>query len=335
MATHHEESNSQAGAASHVEPVVCLLSAVLLLSTVPILTKYVFQHSTVDPLGMALVRVMTGFFFLFAITLAQDIRGLSALTAGDVFRLTLLGGLGVGSYVIAAWGLQLTSATHYILIYSMVSPLTALLSVLLGKSQSCPLKLAGIALSLTGCGIAMSDKLGDFQADFGLGDLLIFLFTIMMAAHLAWSSNIVKRFGAMTANTVMFGSSALFLLFGASVWGQPPTDDFSLTLVSSMLYIGVATASVFLLRYRALQTICPATVAVYQNLAPVGAILFAHVYLGETIQFGTVVGGAIILLGAEMVRRSSQPQLATSHPCVTPCAISAACHRAYPQQPNP
>lgn len=95
MAMPHEESNSQAGAASHVEPVVCLLSAVLLLSTVPILTKYVFQHSTVDPLGMALVRVMTGFFFLFAITLAQDIRGLSALTAGDVFRLTLLGGWGL------------------------------------------------------------------------------------------------------------------------------------------------------------------------------------------------------------------------------------------------
>ncbi len=230
--------------------------------------------------------------------------------------------------MVAAWGLQLTSATHYILIYSMVSPLTALLSVLLGKSHSCPLKLAGIALSLAGCGIAMSDELGDFQADFGLGDLLILLFTVMIAAHLAWSANIVKRFGSMTANTVMFGSSALFLLFGASVWGQPPTDDFSLTLVSAMFYIGVATASVFLLRYRALQTICPATVAVYQNLAPVCAILFTHTYLSETIQPGTVVGGAIILFGAEMVRRSSQSQLAVSHRCATPCAIGAVCHRA-------
>ena len=43
------------------------------------------------------------------------------------------------------------------------------------------------------------------------------------------------------------------------------------------------------------------------------AILFAHLYLNEPIQFNTTVGGAIILLGAEMVRRANQPQLATSY----------------------
>ena len=102
-------------------------------------------------------------FFLLAITLAQDRRGLSALTAGDVFRLTLLGGLGVGSNVIAAWGLQLTSVTHYILIYSLLSPITALFSVLLRKSQSSPLKIIGIAISLVGGGIAISEKLTTFQ----------------------------------------------------------------------------------------------------------------------------------------------------------------------------
>ncbi len=95
MAMSPEESNGPPGATPHLEPFVCLFSAVLLLSTVPILTKYVFLHSTVDPLWMALVRVMTGFFFLFAITLAQDFRGLSALTTRDVSQLTLLGG---------AWG---------------------------------------------------------------------------------------------------------------------------------------------------------------------------------------------------------------------------------------
>jgi drug/metabolite transporter (DMT)-like permease len=313
MATLPEESNGPSGTTPPIEPFFYLLSAVLLLSTVPTVTKYVFQHSTVDPLGMALIRVTTGFLFLLAITLAQDRRGLCALTAGDVFRLTLLGGLGVGSNVIAAWGLQLTSVTHYILIYSLLSPITALVSVLLRKSQSSPLKIIGIAISLVGGGIAISEKLANFQTDFGIGDLLILLFTIMMATHLVWSANIVKRFGAMTANTVMFGSSAFVLVLGALVWTRPPTDDLSMPIVSSVLYIGVATASVFLLRYRALQTISPATVAVYQNLTPVGAILFAHLYLGEPIRFSTIVGGAIILLGAEMVRRANQAQLTTSY----------------------
>ncbi|MBU6479383.1 MAG: DMT family transporter [Nitrospirae bacterium] len=90
---------------------------------------------------------------------------------------------------------------------------------------------------------------------------------------------------------------------------------------------GVATASVFLLRYRALQTISPATVAVYQNLTPVCAILFAHLYLGEPIQFSTMVGGAIILLGAEMVRRANQPQLATNYLWAKRCLGSLAGNR--------
>ena len=144
----------------------------------------------------------------------------------------------------------------------------------------------------------------------------------MMATHLVWSANIVKRFGAMTANTVMFGSSAFVLVLAALVWTRPPTDDLSMPIASSVLYIGVATASVFLLRYRALQSISPSTVAVYQNLTPVCAILFAHLYLGEPIRFSTIVGGAIILLGAEMVRRADQAQLTTSYLWAN--AISAA-----------
>jgi drug/metabolite transporter (DMT)-like permease len=313
MATLPDESSGLSGEASTIEPFFCLLSAVLLLSTVPTVTKYVFQHSTVDPLGMALIRVTTGFFFLLAITLAKDRRGLSAMTAGDIFQLTLLGSLGVGSYVIAAWGLRLTSVTHYILIYSLVSPLTAFFSIVLRKSHGSPLRVLGIIISLAGCGIAMAEKLANFQADFGLGDLLILLFTVMMAAHLVGSVNIVKRFGANTANTVMFGSSALLLMVVDAVLDDPPSVDLSVSMVSSLLYIGVATASVFLLRYRALQSICPATVAVYQNLAPVGGILVAHLYLGEIIQLSTMVGGAIILVGAELVRSANQPGLPASY----------------------
>ena len=210
----------------------------------------------------------------------------------------------MASYVIAARGIRLTSVTHYIVIYSLLSPLTALFSVVLKKSQSSLFKMIGIAIASTGGWIIMSEKLATIQTDVGIGDLLILLFTIMMAAHLVWSASIVKRFGAMTANTVMFGTSALLLSFGDLIWAPPFTDDFSLSIVASVLFIGVATASVFLLRYRALQSICPSTVAVYQNLTPVCGILFAHFYLGEPLQLSFLAGGAVILFGAEIVRRA-------------------------------
>ncbi len=304
MSTMREEVNGSPSEPPAIAPLFCLFSAVLLLSTVPTMTKYVFQHSTVDPFGMALVRVGIGFVFLLSMTLLQDRRGLSALTSMDVLKLTLLGGLGVGSYVIAAWGLRLTSVTHYILIYSLLAPVTALISICLKKTQGSPLKIIGIAMALVGGGIAVSDRFTHMKTELGLGDLLILSFTIMMAAHLVWSANIVKRFGAMTANTVMFGSSTFLLLLGGLIWATPPTEDLTIPIGSSMLYIGVATASVFLLRYRALRSITPDTVAVYQNLTPVCAILFARFYLDEPIQLLTVLGGGIILVGAEVVRRS-------------------------------
>lgn len=284
-----------------------LASAILLLSTVPTVTKYIFQHSQLDPPGLALVRVAIGFCFLFGMTVMQDRRGLCSLAAADAGKLSLMGLLGVGSYVIAAWGLQLTSVTHYILIYSLLSPVTALLSMLVKRARACLLVGIGIGISLLGEGIAMSTKLEHVESDFGMGDLLILVFTIMMALHLVLSANIVKRFGAMTANTVMFGSSTAFLTAIALVQSPWPSEEPSSWVAVSALYVGVATASVFLLRYRVLRTISPATVAVYQNVTPAGGILFAHVFLGEPLFLSTITGGAIILLGAEVVRRAHLP----------------------------
>ena len=79
MATLPGESDGLSEATPSIDPVFYLLSAVLLLGMVPTVTKYVFQHSGVDPFGMALVRVAIGFLFLLALTLSQDRRGLSVL----------------------------------------------------------------------------------------------------------------------------------------------------------------------------------------------------------------------------------------------------------------
>lgn len=59
MATLPEESDGQSGVIPPIEPFFYLLSAVLPPGTVPTVMKYVFQHSTVDPFGMALIRVTT------------------------------------------------------------------------------------------------------------------------------------------------------------------------------------------------------------------------------------------------------------------------------------
>jgi drug/metabolite transporter (DMT)-like permease len=282
-------------------PLVCLIGVVLLLSSVTPVIKYVFQHSTLQPIGLACFRVMIGFLFLLAITWFWDRRGLMSLASPDLLRLGCVGILGVFSYAIAAWGLMHTSVMHYALIYGLLPSCTAILSVLFRKDRMSAAKCAGILLSLVGCVVAILR--GTSYEDMQLGDLFVLLFTVMMSAHIVFSSDVVKRFGVMVSNTVMFGSSSLILVVGSVQWPESSYQEVSPVIVASVLYIGCATAAVFILRSRSLQSLSPATVGTYHNLIPICTVLFAYLWLDEPIVGSALLGGIMVVAGAEVVRR--------------------------------
>jgi len=297
---------TEKGLSTHATPVIpllCLVGVVLLLSSVTPLVKYIFQHSHLHPIRLASFRVMIGFLVLLTITWLWDRRGLMSLSADGLLRLGFVGFLGVFSYTIAAWGLMHTSVVHYSLIYGLLPSCTAALSVLSGHDRMTIPKCLGVLFSLGGCVVAICFAVPDGEAAVHWGDLFVLLFTVMMSAHIVFSSGIVKRFGVMVSNTVMFGSSSLLLLFGSMPWSEALQEEASPLIMLSVLYIGCATAAVFLLRCRSLQTLSPATVGTYHNLIPVCTVLLAYVWLGEPLGLSTVIGGFMVILGAEVVRR--------------------------------
>jgi drug/metabolite transporter (DMT)-like permease len=298
--------DTEKGLSTHATPVIpllCLVGVVLLLSSVTPVIKYVFQHSHLHPIRLASFRVMIGFLVLLTITWLWDRRGLMSLSADGLLRLGFVGFLGVFSYTIAAWGLMHTSVVHYSLIYGLLPSCTAALSVLSGHDRMTIPKCLGVLFSLGGCVVAICFAVPDGEAAVHWGDLFVLLFTVMMSAHIVFSSGIVKRFGVMVSNTVMFGSSSLLLLFGSMPWSEAFQEEASPRIMLSVLYVGCATAAVFLLRCRSLQTLSPATVGTYHNLIPVCTVLLAYVWLGEPLGLSTVVGGIMVILGAEVVRR--------------------------------
>jgi drug/metabolite transporter (DMT)-like permease len=291
----------------HVESqaVLYLISVVLMISSFAPSTKYVFHHSDLIPLDLACVRVLIGFLFLVLITLCWDRTGLFFLSRRDIWKLTLLGFLGVGlAYAVSAWSLLHTSVTHYVLIYCLTPSFTALFSFAMGRDRASALKVFGIAVSVAGCLIAITEGWEGFLSGFGFGDGLVLLFTVMMSGYIVVSAGIVKRYGAMTANTVMFGTSSVLLLLSTLLWGEPPHEHLSLVTLSLIVYIGVTTAAVFLLRYLSLQSLTPVTVGAFHNLVPVCTIVLAYLFLGEAVEAHTIIGGTTILAGVEMVRRA-------------------------------
>jgi drug/metabolite transporter (DMT)-like permease len=147
------------------------------------------------------------------------------------------------------------------------------------------------------------------QTAIQIGDLFVLLFTVMMSAYIVFTSGLVKRFGVMVSNTVMFGSSSLLLTVGSLLWSESAYEESSPLVLTAVLYVGCATAAVFLLRCRALQSLSPATVGTYHNLIPVCTVVLAYLCLGEPIGTATILGGAMVVAGAELVRRPEIPSL--------------------------
>jgi drug/metabolite transporter (DMT)-like permease len=141
-----------------------------------------------------------------------------------------------------------------------------------------------------------------------VGDALVLLFTMMMAGYIVLGSGVAARVKALPANTLMFGSSSLLLslimvVFGVLGWGAPMREPLSPLNIVLVVYVGAATAAVFLFRYLSLRSLSPITVGVYHNLVPVLTIAIACVCFGETLEGSTIVGGLSIIVGAELVRR--------------------------------
>ena len=304
-----------------LQPYLCLVSAVTLLSSITPAMKYLLQHTDVLPIGMAGIRVAIGFALLLAISLVKEPRTLMSLAPFDLLRLSLVGSLGVFAYGLSAWGLLYTSVTHYILIYGLLPSITAIFSFVMGKEQVKVLKVVGITVALFGCTVSLSGGLSPIWQSFSFGDSLVLLFTIAMSAHIVLSAGLVRRLGAMTSNTVMFGTSAGALLIWAGTCEAIPQEPVSFTAITLIFYTGVATAAVFFLRSLSLQSLTPLVVGTFHHLVPVWAIALAYMFLGEPIEPHTLVGAAIILLGTECVRRGTR-----SEQCLTPRYVTLGVH---------
>jgi drug/metabolite transporter (DMT)-like permease len=99
-------------------------------------------------------------------------------------------------------------------------------------------------------------------------------------------------------------------------------------VVGGLAYIGLATAAVFLLRYRSLKSLSPATVGIYHNLVPVMTVLLAFVWLNEPLGIRTIIGGLAVFAGADLVRRGGVPAIPLSHALPNPSLPTISSHKS-------
>lgn len=224
----------------------------------------------------------------------------------------MLGILGIGSFnTLLYTGLQTTSAVNGLLLQSLQPGLILLLGALLFAEPTRLLQVLGIALSIAGALVIISqgDPATLLALKFNPGDLIIGVAVVIWSLY---SVLLRKRPQvhplSFLAATIAVGVAAVFPFYLAEIAGG--------RLIESRpgIWLAIAYVCLFpsLIAYlcfnRGVELLGSATAGLYLNIMPVLGALLAAAFLDEPIQWFHFVGMALIGAGiACALRKPSRP----------------------------
>jgi drug/metabolite transporter (DMT)-like permease len=235
--------------------------------------------------------------------------GLPRLTRRQLAGTVLLGFTGIFAYNLFFLGaLARLPASRTSLIIALNPVVTiAAASLLLGERMSAR-RWLGVAVALAGVWIVVSrgDVLGSVGGAVGLGELLMFGGVCSWAAYTLIGRRVLAGLTPLAATTwAALWGVALLALAAAPDLRNLGTDDLTLPVVLSVLYLGVlGTAVGFVWYYQAVQRLGASRTVIFNNLVPVFGASFGVLLLGEPLLPSMLLGGAIAVAGVMLVTKA-------------------------------
>lgn len=234
-------------------------------------------------------------------------RGWFRVKRGDIAKVILLGLVGHTLYqVLFINGLARTTPANSSLLMATAPIWVAVLSHFLGIERASPMTWAGITVSFGGIVLLI---LGGGGVSLGeatiAGDLLLLGCAIIWATYTTASKPLLTRYSPLelTALTMTAGTLPLLLLGIPALeqqdWGAVTPGAWGAVLFSGLLSVAAA----YVVWYASVQRVGNARTAVYSNLTPVIAILFAWAVMGSALAPLQVAGAAVVLAGLIVTRR--------------------------------
>ena len=235
--------------------------------------------------------------------------GLPRLTRRQLLGTLFLGATGIFAYNLFFLGaLARLPASRTSLIIALNPIVTiAAASLLLGERMSAR-RWLGVAVALVGVWIVVSrgDVLGSVAGAVGLGELLMFGGVCSWAAYTLIGRRVLAGLTPLAATTwASLWGMALLALAAAPDLHDLGTDDLTLPVVLSVLYLGVlGTAVGFVWYYQAVQRLGASRTVIFNNLVPVFGASFGVLLLGEPLLPSMLLGGAIAVAGVMLVTKA-------------------------------
>ncbi|BAQ78923.1 DMT family transporter [Pseudomonas sp. St29] len=219
----------------------------------------------------------------------------------------------IGTFNVGLPFLMFSYAAQYIpasysAIINATTPLFGMLFAILWLGDSMtPTKGIGLVLGIAGVatitGVSMpAAASGTFVS--------AILACLLAAASYAGAGIYIKR-NASHLNPL--GSAGCAQLFAALAllpfWlAAPPQGPVDMTIVLNVLAMGLLSSALgFVLYFRLVRDIGPPRAMMVAFLTPLFGIAWGILFLGETLTFGVIAGGAMIILATILILRAASP----------------------------
>lgn len=281
------------GSGNRVYFVSCIL-AFFIWSTSFIATKLAYESFAPITLGAA--RFVIASLLLGILLVAK--REFVKPSLKDLGLISLSGFLGITLYLtMENIGVKLTSASNATLIIASYPAITALLERILYRVKISGMKMAGIAIAMSGVYVLSSVQNSGGGSGQIAGNLILVATGVVWAFYNFSTRTIVNRYPALTLSFYQTLAGTIFFIpltfFERASWQYP--SGFSLGL---LLYLGVFCSVLAYMLYNfGLRRLSSATSVALMNLVPIFGVFFSVLILGETVSLGQLAAGAVVIVG--------------------------------------
>ncbi len=265
--------------------------------------------SELGPNATAFWRVALALPVLFLWTEMTDGRERTArrpLAYGDILALVLAGLFFTGDIALWHWAVGLTSVANSTLLVNLAPVFVALGGWLLFRERFGAGVAAGLVVALAGAALLVGWDLGSGPRHI-LGDAAALVAAVFYASYILTVYRLRSRLPTGTIMVLSGAVTCVALLLITILSGE---DLFATTASGWAVLLGVALLSQAggqgLIAY-ALAGLPVAFSSVGLLLQPVAAAVLAWTILGEALGGWQAIGGAVVLAGIVLARRSSSP----------------------------
>jgi len=168
-------------------------------------------------------------------------------------------------------------------------------------------KIFGILLGFTGVALLFLEKKG-ISADLRTGDLLVLVTVVLWAINAIYTKKIISGFRPFQIVLYPGIISVPFFLLAGYIWDDPMIGEPNLSVVISLLYQSLVTASFgFVIWTSMLRKYGAVTLHSYIFILPVSGVLFGGLILGEPVGTLNVLLALLLIVSGIIIVHSSFP----------------------------